>query len=144
MLGSFKSSFKCKNSVCSTSSWESVEEAPRSVSSLFRTPVELSAAALSLNATQPERGRSPLANPSPATRRPGRFSLSPISSNYKTRLTRYATDRPGMNAFTVLSNEPPPAYTHSPMHTSGPTIGPSPLYTAPTQASSSAPSNASL
>ncbi|KAE8451493.1 hypothetical protein EG329_003566 [Mollisiaceae sp. DMI_Dod_QoI] len=39
-------------------------------------------------------GRSPLTNPSPATRRP---------------------DRPGMNAFTVPSNEPPPAYTPSPV-----------------------------
>lgn len=39
-------------------------------------------------------GRNPLSNPSPATRRP---------------------DRPGMNAFTVPSNEPPPAYTPSPI-----------------------------
>merc|ERR1712230_275742 len=47
------------------------------------------------------RSPSPLANPSPATRRP---------------------DRPGMNAFTVPSNEPPPAYTPSPTVQSGPTL----------------------
>jgi uncharacterized protein YegL len=47
------------------------------------------------------RSPSPLANPSPATRRP---------------------DRPGMNAFTVPSNEPPPAYTPSPNAATGPTI----------------------
>ncbi|RFU27706.1 hypothetical protein B7463_g8630, partial [Scytalidium lignicola] len=49
------------------------------------------------------RSVSPLTNPSPPTRRP---------------------DRPGMNAFTVPSNEPPPAYTPSPTTTSGPTISP--------------------
>ncbi|KAK0127030.1 hypothetical protein ONS96_006590 [Cadophora gregata f. sp. sojae] len=48
------------------------------------------------------RSPSPLANPSPATRRP---------------------DRPGMNAFTVPSNEPPPAYTPSSTVQSGPTVG---------------------
>jgi hypothetical protein len=112
----------------------------RPVSSLFRTPLELSAAALSLDAT-PGRERSPLTNPSPATRRPSRFSFSPISSNYETRLTRYDTDRPGMNAFTVPSNEPPPVYTSSPTHASGPTLGPSPPYTAPARASSPAPSS---
>lgn len=105
--------------------------------------MELSAASLSLNATQPERERSPLTNPSPATRRPGRFSLSPISQNYETRLTRHFTDRPGMNAFTVPSNEPPPAYTPSPTRASGPTLGPSPPYTAPVTASSPAPSDSS-
>ncbi|KAF8866890.1 hypothetical protein BDZ45DRAFT_667556 [Acephala macrosclerotiorum] len=41
-----------------------------------------------------DAGRNPFQNPSPATRRP---------------------DRPGMNAFTVPSNEPPPAYTPSPV-----------------------------
>ncbi|RDL39723.1 Uncharacterized protein BP5553_04063 [Venustampulla echinocandica] len=49
----------------------------------------------------PRRTPSPLANPSPATRRP---------------------DRPGMNAFTVPSNEPPPAYTPSPTVGSGPAL----------------------
>jgi uncharacterized protein YegL len=44
-------------------------------------------------------GRNPLSNPSPATRRP---------------------DRPGMNAFTVPSNEPPPAYTPSPVTPTNP------------------------
>jgi len=33
-----------------------------------------------------------------------------------------------MNAFTVPSNEPPPAYTPSPISASGPTLGPSPAY----------------
>ena len=31
-------------------------------------------------------------------------------------------NRPGMNAFTVPSNEPPPAYTSSPTAASGPTL----------------------
>jgi uncharacterized protein YegL len=48
----------------------------------------------------PQRIPSPLTNPSPATRRP---------------------DRPGMNAFTTPSNEPPPAYTAGP---TGPTVTP--------------------
>jgi hypothetical protein len=78
MFDSFKSSFRRKNSARSTSSRESVDETPRPVSS-FRTPVELSTASLSLNATQPGRERSPLTNPSPATRRPGRFSHSRMS-----------------------------------------------------------------
>ncbi|TVY94322.1 hypothetical protein LAWI1_G000130 [Lachnellula willkommii] len=47
------------------------------------------------------RSPSPLSNPSPATRRP---------------------DRPGMNAFTVPSNEPPPAYTPAPTPASGPIL----------------------
>ncbi|KAH8812025.1 hypothetical protein F5884DRAFT_784152 [Xylogone sp. PMI_703] len=55
------------------------------------------------------RNASPLTNPSPPTRRP---------------------DRPGMNAFTVPSNEPPPAYTPSPTVASGPTLpSSSPAYT---------------
>lgn len=51
-----------------------------------------------------------MSGPSPPTRRP---------------------DRPGMNAFTVPSNEPPPAYTAEPTATSGPTLdhsAPSPVY----------------
>lgn len=63
--------------------------------------------------------RIPMLNPSPPTRRP---------------------DRPGMNAFTVPSNEPPPAYTPSPTAASGPTLGPSPAYTPP---ASRAPSSSS-
>jgi hypothetical protein len=59
------------------------------------------------------------------------------------RLTRHFTDRPGMNAFTVPSNEPPPAYTPSPTRASGPTLGPSPPYTASATASSPAPSSSS-
>ncbi|KAH6680702.1 hypothetical protein B0J14DRAFT_579171 [Halenospora varia] len=43
-------------------------------------------------------GLSPYPNPAPATRRP---------------------DRPGMNAFTTPSNEPPPAYTPSPVEPTG-------------------------
>ncbi|KAF4628286.1 hypothetical protein G7Y89_g9868 [Cudoniella acicularis] len=49
----------------------------------------------------PNRGSNPFSNPSPATRRP---------------------DRPGMNAFTTPSNEPPPAYTPSPTTASGPIL----------------------
>src|ERR1700739_2545117 len=45
-----------------------------------------------------------------------------------------------MNAFTVPSNEPPPAYTPLPMGASGPTLGPSPLSIAPVGASSLTPS----
>jgi uncharacterized protein YegL len=56
------------------------------------------------------RSPSPLTNPSPATRRP---------------------DRPGMNAFTVPSNEPPPAYTPSPTATSGPVISELPAPVTP-------------
>ncbi|TVY46464.1 hypothetical protein LOCC1_G003009 [Lachnellula occidentalis] len=51
------------------------------------------------------RSPSPFSNTSPATRRP---------------------DRPGMNAFTVPSNEPPPAYTSEPTAASGPVL-PSPI-----------------
>ncbi len=72
MFDSFRSSFRRKNSTRSTSSRESAEEIPGPVSSSFRTPVELPAASRSLNVAQPERERSPLTNPSPATRRPGR------------------------------------------------------------------------
>ncbi|CZT40258.1 uncharacterized protein RSE6_00133 [Rhynchosporium secalis] len=70
---------------------------------------------------------NPLSNPSPATRRP---------------------DRPGMNAFTVPSNEPPPAYTPSPTAQSGstlnnlnpnPNLGPE----LPPQATTSAPTTSS-
>jgi uncharacterized protein YegL len=50
------------------------------------------------------------------------------------------TDRPGMNAFTVPSNEPPPAYTPSPTGASGPTSGPSPAYAPSDRAASPAPS----
>lgn len=55
----------------------------------------------SAHGTSSDRSISPLTNPSPPTRRP---------------------DRPGMNAFTVPSNEPPPAYTPSPTTASGPTV----------------------
>jgi hypothetical protein len=58
-------------------------------------------AAFHFHANSPARNSNPLSNPSPATRRP---------------------DRPGMNAFTVPSNEPPPAYTPSPTAASGPAI----------------------
>ncbi|EPE27167.1 vWA-like protein [Glarea lozoyensis ATCC 20868] len=70
----------------------------------------------------PSPNPNPFSNASPATRRP---------------------DRPGMNAFTVPSNEPPPAYTPSPTAKSGQTVAfelPSPSHAAPPPiASSSAP-----
>lgn len=67
----------------------------------FRGPLDIP------DSLQPggRRSPSPLTNPSPATRRP---------------------NRPGMNAFTVPSNEPPPAYTPSPTSESGPTLIPQP------------------
>jgi uncharacterized protein YegL len=89
---------------------------------------------LTLNVPSPQRERSPLLNPSPATRRPSRSPFSQGRSFSKfgeTKLTRSLQDRPGMNAFTVPSNEPPPAYTPSPTTASGPTLGPSPPYVAP-------------
>ncbi|KUJ21835.1 uncharacterized protein LY89DRAFT_681227 [Mollisia scopiformis] len=58
-----------------------------------RTPSPSSTMGRSNPFSPEDVGRNPLSNPSPATRRP---------------------DRPGMNAFTVPSNEPPPAYTPSP------------------------------
>ena len=60
--------------------------------------------------------RSELLNPSPPTRRPVRA---------------------GFNAFTVPSNEPPPAYTPSPTAESGPALGPSPAYSPPVASTAS-------
>ncbi|RDW85845.1 hypothetical protein BP5796_04170 [Coleophoma crateriformis] len=82
-------------------------------------------------ATSNTVGRSPSpspfgANPSPATRRPGNFTLVRATRSMLT-----ITDRPGMNAFTVPSNEPPPAYTASP--------SPSPLSPAPVELPSPVP-----
>jgi len=65
----------------------------------FRGPADLNP--FSPSDVGSRRSPSPLTNPSPATRRP---------------------DRPGMNAFTVPSNEPPPAYTPSPTAASGPNL----------------------
>ncbi|TAQ84158.1 hypothetical protein B7494_g7508 [Chlorociboria aeruginascens] len=93
---------------------------PEQPTPIFRGPADL-------NPFSPDdiRGRSPspLANPSPPTRRP---------------------DRPGMNAFTVPSNEPPPAYTASPTAASGPTFatGPSELETPVTPAPATTSSRA--
>lgn len=140
MLGSLKSSFRRKGSNASRESTEtsrSVSPQPAS----FRGPTELNAgmANLSVSPVPQQQHSNPLTNPSPATRRPGR----PLHFSHpqSTRLIQ-SPDRPGMNAFTVPSNEPPPAYTASPTATSGPTLGPSPAYTPP-RAASPAPSNAS-
>lgn len=123
MFGSFKSKFARKNNARSTSSQDSVEEVPRAISPSFRTPVELAATASpTQQALNSDRERSPLGNPSPATRRP---------------------NRAGMNAFTVPSNEPPPAYTPSDTGASRSALGPSPPYTAPARGSSPSPSVAS-
>lgn len=68
----------------------------------FRGPADLNSNPFyQSNENMPRRSPSPLTNPSPATRRPV---------------------RPGMNAFTVRSNEPPPAYTPSPTAATGPII----------------------
>ncbi|TVY81627.1 hypothetical protein LSUE1_G002621 [Lachnellula suecica] len=67
----------------------------------FRGPADLPNTLQPESANMGRRSPSPLTNPSPATRRP---------------------DRAGMNAFTVPSNEPPPAYTQSPTSASGPTL----------------------
>ena len=86
----------------------------------FRGPADLNPAH---NMDAARRSPSPLANPSPATRRP---------------------DRPGMNAFTVPSNEPPPAYTPSPTAASGPSFA-SPISELPApdaSASTTAPATA--
>ncbi|OBT80046.1 hypothetical protein VF21_01089 [Pseudogymnoascus sp. 05NY08] len=112
MFSSLKASLRRKKSNLSTSSrnsWNSADEreaaarAPHSPVSPI-SPVELPATTL-----QPPE-RSELLNPSPPTRRPVRA---------------------GFNAFTVPSNEPPPAYTPSPTAASGPALGPSPAYTPP-------------
>ena len=84
-------------------------------------PTQSSRGAADLNPSTAENmaGRSrsvspnPLSNPSPATRRP---------------------DRPGMNAFTTPSNEPPPAYTPSPTFTNN-----APLFDVSASASTPAP-----
>ena len=47
---------------------------------------------------------------SPATRRPGKL-FSSSNSAQQNRLTMSFSDRPGMNAFTTPSTEPPPPYT---------------------------------
>ncbi|KAL2076103.1 hypothetical protein VTL71DRAFT_1046 [Oculimacula yallundae] len=52
---------------------------------------------------------------------PGRRSPSPNSLSNPSPATR-RPDRPGMNAFTVPSNEPPPAYTPSPTVQTGSTL----------------------
>ncbi|KAH6724667.1 hypothetical protein BKA61DRAFT_588902 [Leptodontidium sp. MPI-SDFR-AT-0119] len=67
----------------------------------FRGPGDMGSPFADRDEAVRRRSPSPLTNPSPATRRP---------------------DRPGMNAFTVPSNEPPPAYTPSPTVQSGPTL----------------------
>ena len=102
-----------KNSNASQTSLASVVPEPPSTG--YRGPADLSGLSLEENALRSEHHNnpryrsnshsplSPLANPSPATRRP---------------------DRPGMNAFTVPSNEPPPAYSTSPTSDSGPTLVP--------------------
>ncbi|KAH7412526.1 hypothetical protein BKA64DRAFT_702649 [Cadophora sp. MPI-SDFR-AT-0126] len=90
----------------------------------FRGPADLNPLSDRDDAAR-RRSPSPLTNPSPATRRP---------------------DRPGMNAFTVPSNEPPPAYTPSPTVQSGPTIDsqvPELAAPIPPQASTPAPTTSS-
>ena len=130
LFGSIRKGLSRKSSNVSTRSNTSATsqepEAPR-----FRGPADLNS--LNTNFERASLGenrrRSPslLTNPSPATRRP---------------------DRSGMNAFTVPSNEPPPAYTPSSNTASGPTLGaqpselaapPSPSYTLATTAASAVP-----
>ncbi|CZR65328.1 uncharacterized protein PAC_15228 [Phialocephala subalpina] len=67
----------------------------------FRGPVDLNS--FPSSSETPRRSPCPLTNPSTATRRP---------------------DRPGMNAFTVPWNAPPPAYSPSPTAATGPIFTP--------------------
>ncbi|OBT67124.1 hypothetical protein VE03_04418 [Pseudogymnoascus sp. 23342-1-I1] len=115
MFTSLKASLRKKKSNLSTSSrnsWNSADEreaartspSPSPISPIF--PTEPPAAPSTLQPVE----RSELLNPSPPTRRPVRA---------------------GFNAFTVPSNEPPPAYTPTPTAASGPVLGPSPAYAPP-------------
>lgn len=117
MFSSLKASLRKKKSNLSNSSrnsWNSADEreaAGRTSPALSPvspiTPVELPTAPSTLQPAE----RSELLNPSPPTRRPARA---------------------GFNAFTVPSTEPPPAYSPTPTAASGPALGPSPAYNAPT------------
>jgi von Willebrand factor type A domain len=65
----------------------------------------------------PGRGVPPLSNnpfgsSSPATRRPGKSYQNTLL--HPAPDSHFFADRPGMNAFTTPSNEPPPAYTPAP------------------------------
>ncbi|KAG9239094.1 hypothetical protein BJ875DRAFT_449388 [Amylocarpus encephaloides] len=86
------------SSMLSTSSSNSTETPPSS--NPFNAPSELAGAA-SRNMGPRSPSPNSFSNPSPATRRP---------------------DRPGMNAFTTPSNEPPPAYTSLPTAATAPVI----------------------
>ncbi|ELR08473.1 hypothetical protein VC83_01239 [Pseudogymnoascus destructans] len=110
MFASLKASLRRKKSNLSTSSCNSNSADEREAARAPPSPVSPIPVELPTTTLQPPE-RPELLNPSPPTRRPVRA---------------------GFNAFTVASNEPPPAYTPSPTAASGPALGPSPAYTPPT------------
>src|SRR6266576_2828576 len=62
--------------------------------------------------------KNPFSSSSPATRRPGQPHHN---AEIYLALDSYSfADRPGMNAFTTPSNEPPPAYTPTPQYPTTP------------------------
>jgi uncharacterized protein YegL len=99
LLGSIRKLGRKNSNASQRSDHSTHSELSTPTSPTFRGPADLNPFARNDEASR--RSPSPLTNPSPATRRP---------------------DRPGMNAFTVPSNEPPPAYTPSPTAASGQTL----------------------